>query len=226
MSAAVETGNGGKHRLVRLLARRNVAMFAAQAKGRCPVAETSGDAGAICKSGKNCVMTIRVLSFLAMLLGLGAAVCAAQETGAVPKIRAEVARINAALPHYAKRFKSLSGLSLEGSEVTYYHEGDRLRKISAKLYGETYNAAADLYYEGDALLFAYQKVNRYDTQVGMQPPPKVVNSQEKRLYFSGGALAVLKIGQAGIEEGDVQWNEAEMEITELSDQLRAGFSRE
>jgi hypothetical protein len=171
-------------------------------------------------------MTIRVLSFIAMLLGLGVAVCPAQEAGIVPEIRAEVGRINTALPQYAKRMQSPSGLSLEGAEVTYYHEGDSLRKISAKLYGERYNAVADLYYKGDALLFAYQKLNRYDTQVGMQPPPKVASSQEKRLYFSGGALAVLKIDQATIDEGDVQWTEAEMEIVELSDQIRAGFGRE
>src|SRR5687767_187889 len=114
-------------------------------------------------------MTIRVLSFLAMLLGIGVAVCTAQEAGVVPEIRADVGKINAALPLYAKRVKSLSGLSLEGSEVTYYHEGASLRKVSAKLYGETYNAVADLYYKGDALLFAFQKLNRYDTQVGMHP---------------------------------------------------------
>ena len=140
------------------------------------------------------------------------------------EVRAEVGKIDADLPKYAKRVKTVLGVSLEGAEATYYHDGKNLKRVSAKLYGETYKAVLALYYRGDVLLFAYQKLNRYDTQIGMQPPPKVVSSEEKRLYFSADGLAALKIGQTDVEPEDVRWREAEEEIVEVADRLKAAYA--
>jgi hypothetical protein len=161
----------------------------------------------------------------AVLLGLGIVASRAEEAGLKPQIRAVVAEINAALPKYSRETRSMEGLSLEGSEAVYFSEGGALKKITVKLYGETYNGAAELYYQGGAVAFAYRKLNRYDTQVGMQPPPKVVSTQEARLYFSGGALAALRIGQEDIADSDIQWREAEEEIAELASQLETEFRK-
>ena len=171
-------------------------------------------------------MVIRTLSLLIVILAAGTQVCPAQTASLISEIRAEVGKINADLPTYAKRVKTALGVSLEGAEATYYHGGKNLKRVSAKLYGETYNAVLDLYYRGDVLFFAYQKLNRYDTQIGMQPPPKVVRSEEKRLYFSADGLAVLKIGQTDVKQEDIRWREAEEEIVEVADRLKAAFREE
>lgn len=171
-------------------------------------------------------MVVRTLSLAFLIMAAGAHGGLAETAGLIPEIRAEVGKINADLPTYTKQVQTALGASLEGAEATYYHQGKDLKRVSAKLYGETYNSALDLYYRGDALLFAYQKVNRYDTQVGMQPPPKVVSSEEKRLYFSAGGLGALKIGQQDVDQEDIRWREAEEEIVEVADRLRHAFGKE
>ena len=60
----------------------------------------------------------------------------------------------------------------------------------------------------------------------MQPPPKVVSSEDKRLYFSADGLAALKIGLTDVEQEDVRWREAEEEIVEVADRLKAAFRKE
>jgi hypothetical protein len=171
-------------------------------------------------------MVVRTLSVLILIMAAGTCGGRAQTASVIPEVRAEVGKINADLPTYTKRVKTALGAMLEGAEATYYHEGKDLKRVSAKIYGETYNTVLDLYYRGDALLFAYQKVNRYDTQVGMQPPPKVVSSEEKRLYFAAGRLSALKIGQASVDQEDILWREAEEEIVEVADRLKVAFDRE
>ena len=166
-----------------------------------------------------------LLAAAAVLLSLGIFASRAEEAGLKPQIRALVAEINAALPRYLRETRSMEGLSLEGSEAVFFSEGGALKKITVKLYGETYNGAAELYYQGADVAFVYRKLNRYDTQVGMQPPPKVVSTQEARLYFSGGALAALRIGQQDIADSDIQWREAEEEIAELASQLETEFRK-
>lgn len=162
---------------------------------------------------------------LAVLLGLGMGILHAEEAALKPGIRAAVAEIEAGSARYKRETRQIDGLSLEGTEATYFSEGGALKKIAAKLYGETYNAVAELYYRDGAVIFVFQKVNRYDTQVGMNPPPKVVGTEEKRLYFSGGRMAALRIGQEDIAPPDIQWREAEEEITELASQLEAALSK-
>jgi hypothetical protein len=171
------------------------------------------------------MVVARRLLLSVMLLGIGIFASHAEDAGLRPGIRAAVAEINAKLPGFKKETRLVEGLSLEGSEATFFSEGGTLRKISAKLYGETYNATAELYYHGGALSFVYQKVNRYDTQIGMQPPPKVASSEEKRHYFSGGALAALRIGQRDIEASDILWDEAEQEIAALAEMLEHAFAK-
>jgi hypothetical protein len=169
-------------------------------------------------------MLMRLTLMLAVVMfGSGFHGARAEDPDLRPRIRASVAAILKDVSKYQQETQAVDGLSLEGSEATYFSQGGSLKKINAKIYGETFNASTELYYEGGALLFVFQKLNRYDTQVGAQPPPKVVSSEEKRLYFSGGALAALRIGQKDIASSDVLWREAEEEITELASQLEARF---
>jgi hypothetical protein len=170
-------------------------------------------------------MVTRSMLLSAALLGLGVFALQAEDAGLKPGIRAAVAEINAKLPKYAQETRVVEGLSLEGAEAVYFSEGGALTKVSAKLYGETYNAIAEIYYQGGVIAFAYQKFNRYDTQIGMEPPPKVVSSEEKRFYFSSGKLAALRIGQQDIGQSDAQWQEAQEEIAEIAGKLESEFRK-
>lgn len=169
------------------------------------------------------MITRPMLLAAAAFLSLGIMASQAEDASLRPQIRALVAEINAALPKYSRETRSVAGLSLEGSEAEYFSDGVGLKKITSRIYGETYNASAELYYQGGSVAFAYRKLNRYDTQIGAEPPPKVVSSEEARLYFSGGALAALRIGQQDVAASDIRWEEAEQEIAELASALEAAL---
>lgn len=147
----------------------------------------------------------------------------AQTSKEVTTIRNEVAKINKNVKTYKKTTKDVEGISLEGTEAIYFTSGKRLKKITAKIYGETYNASAELYYQGDELIFVYQKMNRYDTQIGQTPPPKVVKVEEKRFYFVGEKLTKLLVGKNDVKKKSKQWENSESDIADLAKKLREAF---
>ena len=109
----------------------------------------------------------------------------AQSAEQIAQIRAEVNSINKNAKKYTKKTKDVDDVSLEGTKATYFSSGKGLMKISAKMYGETYNASGEFYYQGEELIFAYLKFNRYDTQIGLDKPVKIVKVEEKRFVFRG-----------------------------------------
>lgn len=138
-------------------------------------------------------------------------------------IRAEVTAINKRAKGYTKTVKDVEGISLEGTEAAYFSSGKGLRKVTAKSYGETFNATTELYYSGEELIFVYRKFNRYDTQIGMTPPPKVVSVKESRFYFSGGKLIKFLDGKKSVKKTTKFWDDSENEIRDLSDKLKEAF---
>jgi hypothetical protein len=106
-----------------------------------------------------------------------------RKTDRVDPLRSNLINKNA--PKYDKKVKNIDGLSTEGSEVTYFISGRGLKKIVAKVYGETFRATTELYYSGEEPIFVFRRIERYDTQIGMTPPPKVIRVDETRLYRSG-----------------------------------------
>jgi len=144
----------------------------------------------------------------------------AQTEKEVVKIRAEVAAINKGISKYTKTTKDVEDVSLEGTEATYYHSAKVLKKITAKMFGETYNATSEFYYSNGELIFAFVKRNRYDTQVGMDAPPKVVSSEEQRFYFAGGELIRMLIGKKELKSGSEKYSELKDEIIDISGKLK------
>jgi hypothetical protein len=149
----------------------------------------------------------------------------AQVEKEIATIRADVNLINKNASRYDKKTKRFDDLSLEGSEATYFLSGRGLKKIVAKMYGETYRSTAELYYSGDELIFVFQRVERYDTQVGMNPPPKVARVEETRLYRSGGKTIRILSGKRQLKPGDIKFTEAEYQLYELSDELKGRLDR-
>lgn len=162
---------------------------------------------------------IWIISIIAIFAGAAFAQVEKQIAG----IRAEVAAINKAAKGYKKKTKDVDGVSLEGTQATYFTSGKGLKKITAKMYGETYNASAELYYKGEEVIFIYIKMNKYDTQIGMDPPPKVVRVEEERYYFAGGELVRVLKGKKEIKATDEEYTEMKAGILELEKGLKEAY---
>jgi len=172
--------------------------------------------------GKNiCAPFSAVLLLFAFVNSAAAQTYEAYVAKRITEIRAEVNAINKNAAKYTKKTKDVEGVSLEGTEATYYFSGKHLQKITAQIYGETYNATAELYYKNGELLFAFVKRNEYDTQVGVGTPPKVVRTEEQRFYFrSDGELIRLLVGGKELKRGDEKYSELKDEIISLSRKLK------
>lgn len=139
----------------------------------------------------------------------------------ISEIRAEVLAINKGAAKYKKTTKSVEGISLEGTEATFFHSGKTLKKINAQIYGETYKAAGEFYYANGELIFAFVKRERYDTRIGLDTPPKVASTEEQRFYFAAdGTLIRLLVGQKELKFGDENYSRLKAEIANLSSKLK------
>ncbi len=142
----------------------------------------------------------------------------------ITAIRNEVQTINKNVNNYAKTTKDVDGISLEGTEATYFASGKDLKKIVAESYGETYKALTELYYSGDKLIFVYRKFSSYDTQVGMTPPPKVIKVKESRFYFADGKMIKFLNGKVSVKSTAKFWLDSESETVQMAEKLKAAFS--
>lgn len=144
----------------------------------------------------------------------------AQTEKEIAKIRAEVAAINKGAAKYKKTTKNVEDISLEGTEATYFHSAKNLKKITAQMFGETYNATSEFYYQNGELIFAFIKRNQYDTQIGVNPPPKVVRVEERRFYFANGELIRLLVGKKELKPGGEKYSELKDQIISISSKLK------
>ncbi len=144
----------------------------------------------------------------------------AQTENQVTAIRNEVNLINKNAKVYTKTKKEVEDISLEGTEATYFVSGRGLKKITAKSYGETFNATTELYYSGEELIFIYRKFNHYDTQIGLKKAPKVVSVKESRFYFSGGRLIKFLNGKINVKKTTKFWSDSESEMRAMSNKLK------
>jgi hypothetical protein len=166
---------------------------------------------------------MKKLIWMISIIAIFAGAAFAQVTKQITGIRAEVAAINKAAKGYKKKTKDVDGVSLEGTQATYFASGKGLKKITARMYGETYNASAELYYKGEEVIFIYIKMNKYDTQIGMDPPPKVVRIEEERYYFAGGELIRLLKGKKELKPADEEYSEMKQGILEMEKGLKEAY---
>ena len=143
----------------------------------------------------------------------------AQTEKEIVKIRAAVAAIEKGAAKYTKTTKNVEDISLEGTEATYFYSDKNLKKITAKMYGETYSATSEFYYRDGELIFVFVKRDKYDTQIGLDTPPKVA-AEEQRFYFAGGKLIRLFVGKKELKFGDERYSELKDEILSISGKLK------
>jgi hypothetical protein len=166
---------------------------------------------------------IILLTILMLISGLSAFAQTVETQ--ITAIRAEVAAINGRSAKYTTKTIAVEGVSLEGTEATFYVSGKALRKIAAKIYGESYRATLELYFQGEDLIFAYQKTSRYDMPIGSGKTPRVLATEETRSYFSGGKMIRFLKGKKQIKTDSIEFDEQAYSTMEISDTLRRAFTK-
>lgn len=165
----------------------------------------------------------KILLLSALMLVFGNSIFA-QTDKQITAIRAEVAAINKAAAKYKKKTKDVEGISLEGTEATYYVSGKGLKKIVARIYGESFNATGEFYYQGEELIFAFVKHNKYDRPLGASGrSPKVVRTEEQRFYFTGGNLIRLLVGKKQLKPDDERYDQLKDEAVGTADELKKSY---
>lgn len=159
-------------------------------------------------------------TFLIFAVLFGGSVVSAQTVLEIASIRADVGAINANVKSYTTSTKDLSGLSTEGGKAVYYVSGRGLKKITATIYGETGRSTLEFFYSGEELIFAFRTVYKYDTQIGIKPPPKVVKTEEARLYRHGDRTIRLMSGKVVLKPDSIEFEELERELIETSDHIK------
>jgi hypothetical protein len=149
----------------------------------------------------------------------------AQADRQIAAIRAEVSLINKNAPKYSRDTRSVDGLSLEGAEAVYFSSGGVVKKATAKVYGETFRATAELFYKNGELIFAFQRLEKYDTHVAANPPPSVTQAFETRVYFSGGKAVRVIEDKKQLSPASTEFRGAEQGINDLSEKVRAALGR-
>jgi hypothetical protein len=111
----------------------------------------------------------------------------------IAQVRVTVHSIDRALSSYQKVSKeNVPGESLEGNVISLYLLDNQVKKISAVFYGETGKKWVEYYFDDNELVFYYSKEERYGASLGTGDI-KVASVFEKRYYFFGGEIFLIKI---------------------------------
>jgi hypothetical protein len=119
-------------------------------------------------------------------LGQQAVTATSGSPAAIARIRAEFARIEREAPSYRQTKHELHDFSLEGGELTGFYRGRELRKLHARLYGETWQGTEGYYFTGGRLIFIHTVQERYEMPFAENG--RVLWNIEHRFYFDGGRL--------------------------------------
>lgn len=103
---------------------------------------------------------------------------------AIARIRAEFAQIEREAAGYRRTTHDVHGFSLEGGELTGFYRGRELRKLHARLFGETWRGTEEYYFANGRLIFIHTVQERYDEPLS----GRVHWTIEHRFYFDGGRL--------------------------------------
>jgi hypothetical protein len=117
-------------------------------------------------------------------LGQQAVSATSGNPAAIARIRAEFAAIEREVPAYRQTKHDVHDFSLEGGELTGFYRGRELRKLHARLFGESWRGTEEYYFAGGRLIFIHVVHERYDEPMSGRVQRRI----EHRFYFDGGRL--------------------------------------
>jgi hypothetical protein len=160
---------------------------------------------------------------LALLIALAsiASSFAQSNTEEMKSIGHTVELINQNLASYDKKTKTVDGVSTEGTDATYYVSGRGLQKITAHVYGETFNGTISVYFQGEEPIFAYFKYNAYQMPIGKIV--KIAQSEIKRFYFAGDNVMMFSIDDKEVKPSESSYSENVELIKQMVEKLKAGY---
>jgi hypothetical protein len=103
---------------------------------------------------------------------------------AIARIRAEFATIEREASAYRQTKHDVHDFSLEGGELRGFYRGRELRKLHARLFGESWRGTEEYYFAGGRLIFIHVVYERYDEPMS----GRVQRTIEHRFYFDGSRL--------------------------------------
>lgn len=103
---------------------------------------------------------------------------------AIARIRTEFAQIEREAPGYRQTTQDVFEFSPEGGVLTGFYRGSELRKLHARLFGETWQGTEEYYFAGGQLIFIHVVHGVYDEPMS----GRVRRTIEHRFYFDGGRL--------------------------------------
>lgn len=135
---------------------------------------------------------IRYVLLLIVCASAGARAAVAQDAvsatsgnpEAIARIRAEFAQIQREAPGYRQTTHDVHEFSLEGGVLTGFYRGGELRKLHARLFGETWQGTQEYYFAGGRLIFIHVVHGLYDEPMS----GRVQRTIEHRFYFDRGRL--------------------------------------
>lgn len=146
----------------------------------------------------------------------------AQNEKEIASINRQVAIINKNLKRYGVKTLNVAEVSDEGARATYYSTGRGLYRIRAKISGE-YESVVELYYQGEELIYAYEKFTGYGAQANIQPKKRIKNINERRYYFSGGNLIKQTVGAKILKPSDKAYEELKKQIEGIAELLKEAY---
>lgn len=118
---------------------------------------------------------------------------------AIAHIRAEFAEIERALPGYRRTTRDLWNFSLEGGELEAFQDGSELRKLRARLFGETGRVTEEFYFSDGRPIFIYAVHERYDQPLSGRVQARI----EHRFYLDDGRVIRRVRTQSPAAAGDL-----------------------
>lgn len=137
-----------------------------------------------------CLRVVRAVLLLAVAaaarpaLGQQAVTATSGSPAAIARIRAEFATIERKASTYRQTKHDVYDFSLEGGELTGFYRGRELRKLHARLFGESWRGTEEYYFANGRLIFIHVVHERYDEPMS----GRVQRTFEHRFYFDGGRL--------------------------------------
>ena len=159
-------------------------------------------------------MRTKGFTFWIMLLARSIVAEAQASDKRINSIRTEVDAITQNLSTYRKTAKRLEGISKDAKGV-YFTSESGLKKIDAKIYGNTGRSDNEYYYRGDRLIFGINRWTKYDRSI-IAGPVKPIQVVETIAYFDAGECFALFVDGKAVQTDTKEWTEKLYEVVATS----------